>query len=232
MGRQSGIAHGLQLRPHVPRWTAELYEAGEAIYEKYASWDALELWLAVLLRSGVDVDRLGYDGFRALMGRSTYYLGRAFHTLIAPRDPLPEPTPEEALCLNVERALDALRRGELEPHLQIRFPQSHTYTTLVEPEVFEAWAVKAGLPILGPWRLLTDPAGRPIGAAVCFPARTEELERLSVLARELHGKPWPGNGQVIARGVALGFTKHLAEVAATLLRPDDAPSGRPPRVKA
>lgn len=231
MGRQSGIAHGLQLRPHVPRWTAELYEAGEAIYKKYASWDALELWLAVLLRSRVEVDRLGYDGFQAVLQRNSH-LRRAFRTMFTHGKPLPEPTPEEVLCLNAQRALDALRCGELEPHLQIRFPQSHTYTTLVEPEVFEAWAVKAELPILGSWRRLTDPAGWPIGAAVCFPARTEELERLSVLARELHGKPWPGNAQVIARGVALGFTKHLAEVAATFLRPDDAPSGRPPRVKA
>lgn len=140
----------------------------------------------MLRHSGVDVDRLGYDGFQALMkrwGRHHLHLRLAIDTLVS-GEPTHDLAPEERLCLNVDRVVSAVLRGELEPELKTCI--LHTHTTTVDVEVFEAWSVKVGLPILRPWPEFADRNGRPIGAAVCFPHRTRELEILSVLARELH----------------------------------------------
>jgi len=192
----------------------------EAAWQKWAASDPLELWQLVALHSSVDPDSLGSSPELAIRALRYSSLRNAIQMLL--RRSVDE-RPINRLQRNFERALAALRDGDLRPEISGAQLGARTWVPLHE---FRAWAMRAGLDVAGAWAPRHQISG--------FPYWTSGLAVTLKVARDLAGRYLdgdvsraPSNSETVRHAVACyQVSEKPARAIARIVRPDHLPRGR------
>lgn len=234
--QSSGIDDLIAQRGRDPSAPPSCVAADDATRRKYAGHSSIELWKLVLLHSRADPDWLGdYSAccvFRRRHRPSA--IGAAMAQLL--HGTPPEPSTEERLCANAQRASMAVASGELGPALAA--VRDGHLASEVDVDLFHAWATEVALPVIDLWPSRTGLRGEILN----IPNATRLLRILREAAWFFHDEcaeksdtNWrPSNDEVSLWVQQHGVKANIANAIATIIRPDDWPRGRrraaaPPR---
>lgn len=236
--QSSGIEAVLRCVPRPERTC--LVRLDQTAVEKWARLPDVELWQAVLLHSFVDPDPLGvdssrsYEAFQTLAARAQMEVSDG---VVQAGD-----RPEIALKRNLDLALSAIDNNQIKWVVW----SGDTRRSNIRLSEFHAWALRTNLPVVDAWPDRTSATDAAVEASI-----SDEVQHLKTYTKRLRAlkaaadrfwKPVDQGGgyvpgdkstvsdqSVIAEWIEREFPfigGDAAAAMATVLRPDELPSGR------
>jgi len=196
------------------------YGLDEEAWRKWASSPFLELWQLVALHSSVDPDSLGSSPEVAIRALRYSKFRDAVQLLL--RLP-PDDPPIVRLQRNFERALLALRDGDLKPMISCTQDGARAWISLGE---FRLWVARAGIGIAGTWV--------PRHKHAEFPYWTRALDVALKVARDFEARYMDDDATRAPSGPeAMRYavnrymvSQNTAKAIVRMIRPDHLPRGR------
>jgi len=204
------------------------YAPDDETWRKWAASDFLELWQLVALHSSVDPDSLGSSPERAIGVLRRSKLRDVIQKYM--QRPLDD-QPMTRLQRNFERALTALRVGDLNPTIPGARRDARTWVPLDE---FRGWAARAELSVAGVWVPRHQRGSSQRAWLAEFPYRTSGLDLALKVAGDLADRYMgddltraPSSPETVRYAVErYEVSENTAKAIARIIRPDHLPKGR------